>query len=701
MLRFRSASSPNETEGLTFGSFPAKLIRNMNLLFGVHNHQPAGNFESVFEKANQECYRPFVNTLYNYPGIKSTFHFSGSLIDWLLKNDPALLEKVKEMVKRGQVEILSGGYYEPILPIIPERDRIGQIDMLSNFIKDYFEYEPEGIWIGERVWEPQLIKTLARTGVKYTLLDDFHFRNAGIKEQDLRGYYITGKEGESVAVFPINKELRYAIPFSSSPSQVLAYLKSLSGKGEKQALTIVDDGEKFGLWPHTHKWVYHKRWLERFFRLLIKNKGWLKTQTIGEYLHSHNPLGLCEIPAAGYEEMMQWSGGAFSNFFVKYPEANNLHKRMLYVSEKVNRDENQEAKRHLYMGQCNCPYWHGVFGGIYLRHLRHKTYENLIYAQSLAEKKGKSHWIETEVLDFDGDGADELILKNPLLDIFVAPRLGGAIFELDYKPGRVNLMNAMTRRPEAYHKKIKHEPEKLLSLKKKATEIESIHNLLSSKEKGLENYLIYDSYRRLSLLDHFLAQELTLKDFKEGRYEELGDFINGQYSSEKKVQEQGVSVILQREGKVNCNGAKIPLRIVKELSLTDRDAQVCLKYKLENLSPQPLNVVFAVEFNISPESQSEANNLCCIGEGQDRVYSLKEDAQAGDVRTAHLQDAANGIECAFCFDRKTELWAYPLETASASEQGFERNYQQSVILPYWPLRLEETWQVKIAVAVSG
>ena len=111
----------------------------MYLLFGVHNHQPVGNFADVFKKANQDCYRPFISTLYKYPEIKSALHFSGSLIDWLLENDPELLQKVKEMVKRKQVEILTGGYYEPILPIIPERDSLGQIEMLSNFIKDYFD----------------------------------------------------------------------------------------------------------------------------------------------------------------------------------------------------------------------------------------------------------------------------------------------------------------------------------------------------------------------------------------------------------------------------------------------------------------------------------------------------------------------------------------------------------------------------------
>ncbi|MBU4140872.1 MAG: DUF1926 domain-containing protein [Candidatus Omnitrophica bacterium] len=676
----------------------------MNLLFGVHNHQPVGNFEDVFKKANQECYRPFVNILYDYPRIKATFHFSGSLIDWLLKNDPGLLEKVKEMLKRGQVEILTGGYYEPVLPVIPERDRIGQIDMLSSFIRDYFEYEPKGIWIGERVWEPHLVKTLARCGIKYTLLDEAHFRSGGMAGEKMTGYYITEEEGATLAVFPISERLRYTVPFSL-PSEPIAYLKKLADEKGDSSCTIVDDGEKFGLWPGTHKWVYQERWLEKFFQLLIKNQDWLKTQTIYEHMQTHKPQGLFYLPCASYEKMDAWSGGFFRNFFSKYPEANNLHKRMLYVSDMLGtppamteKEENKEARKHLYMGQCNCPYWHGVFGGIYLGHLRHVAYKNLITAQALMEKKRKPPWIETEAFDFDKDGRDELIARNPLLSVFIAPEQGGAILELDYMPGGVNLTDGMSRRPEAYHEKIKSGLKKSFSLRRK--KIISIHDLLKSKEKGLKNFLIYDSYRRLSLLDHFFYQILTLEDFKNCRYEELGDFINAPYSVEQEKGGQALSIILRREGKINYHGEEIPLVLSKELSLNARDAQVLIKYNLENLSGRPIGIVFGVEFNISLESQAPVNNLRCAGEGGQRTYSLKEDVKGRAIERLSLQDATCGIETAFYFDKRPSLWAHPLETVSASESGFERNYQQTVILPCWPLRLERAWQTNIRIVVS-
>ena len=125
------------------------------------------------------------------------------------------------------------------------------------------------------------------------------------------------------------------------------------------------------------------------------------------------------------------------------------------------------------MGQCNCPYWHGVFGGIYLGHLRHNAYKNLITAQSLLEEKEDPALIETEVFDFDKNGADELIIKNSLLHVFVAPKLGGGIFELDYVPKCVNLLDVMTRRPETYHRKIKAGQK--WKFKQREKKISSIH----------------------------------------------------------------------------------------------------------------------------------------------------------------------------------------------------------------------------------
>ena len=140
----------------------------------IHFHQPVGNFDEVIERACDKCYMPFLETLNKYPDIKMTFHFTGCLLEWAEHNRPELLSLVKDMVSRGQIEMMSGGFYEPILASIPERDRLSQIKLLNEYVKDKFSYEPKGAWVAERIWEPGLPSVYSDAGIKYVILDDKH-----------------------------------------------------------------------------------------------------------------------------------------------------------------------------------------------------------------------------------------------------------------------------------------------------------------------------------------------------------------------------------------------------------------------------------------------------------------------------------------------------------------------------------------------
>jgi alpha-amylase len=110
-------------------------IRKIYLIIGVHNHQPVGNFPFVFEEVYQKAYFPFLTIPERYPRIKITLHYSKVLIKWIEENHFPFLGKVKKLIEAGQVELMSGGFYEPALSIIPDRDKLGQIKMLTEYIE--------------------------------------------------------------------------------------------------------------------------------------------------------------------------------------------------------------------------------------------------------------------------------------------------------------------------------------------------------------------------------------------------------------------------------------------------------------------------------------------------------------------------------------------------------------------------------------
>jgi len=636
----------------------------MDFLFAIHNHQPVGNlqFPSILKAAFADCYRPLLEGLAAHPGFRFALHFSGPLWEYMEKNERTCWDLVGELARRGQVELLSGGFYEPILSLIPEDDRVGQIRMMNDYIAENFGQRPRGLWLTERVWEPDLPKPLAAAGIEYTLLDEEHFHYAGVR--DLATTYVTETEGRSLRVFPIDKTLRYYIPFHSL-EDVEAYLGKIRAGGGTAILG--DDGEKFGVWPGTRKWVYEDGWLERFLTF-VEDRG-IRMMSFAEYLDTHPPAGRVYLPPASYEEMMEWvlepdeqaafqklkastapearrflRGGFFRDFCRKYPEANHLHKRMVFVSRRVRAaGAPAESLRDLYKGQCNDPYWHGVFGGLYLPHLREAAFHHLLEAEkSTPDPAG---W---DVLDYDCDGRDELFYRDPAFGLLAKPSAGGALVEIDYRPWSRNLSDVLGRRREAYHRAAAESPPAGEGSGK------SIHELGKTLPAEAAEVMRYDWHPRFSLLDHFFRPGTTPEGFARLDYGEQGDFVNGAFAFEA----AGRALRLERRGSVWIGDEQVPVEVRKTVVSLNGALRVTIE--IENLSPKALALTYGSEWNLL----AFPHELELLGPAGASLYGgalLFEPAEAGAV------------------------WSFPLRTLSQSEEGFDIIHQGYCLCPVWPL----------------
>ncbi|MCJ7497703.1 MAG: DUF1926 domain-containing protein [candidate division Zixibacteria bacterium] len=709
-------------------------MKKIKFAFGIHNHQPIGNFEHVFEEAFERCYSPFLELLEKYPFFKLSLHYCGILFDWLFENHPELVEKLKVLARKGQVEFLTGGYYEPIFPVIPDEDKIGQIEKLSSFIKQNFDFAPSGMWVAERVWEPHLPKFFAQAGVKFGLLDDSHFKYSGLEDEKLLGYYLTEEGGYPLALFPISKKLRYYIPFRE-PEEIIDYLRALSTEEGGNLIVYADDGEKFGIWPKTFEHCYKDRWLERFFEKLKENLDWIEMVHFSQALKEIPPLGRIYLPAASYYEMMHWAllpeafqefenfenalkekdlfekygifvrGGFWRNFLAKYPESNQMHKRMLYLSRKIkkledNKEINKEnllsIKEECWKSQCNDPYWHGVFGGLYLSNLRKPIYEHLIRADKLIDELGHKdkNWIEYEVIDFDKDGKEEIIIESPIFNFYFAPQLGGVLYEMDFKPKDFNLLDILSRREEGYHRKLSE----IKSQELKTTEkFASIHDLVQVKEKGLEKLLTYDWYRRGSFIDHFLGKNANLDDFARCQYPEQGDFINQPYEHKINKKEDYLELVLSRSGFVWVDNQKANIKLIKKISFKGDKKELEIIYNLKNNHPEIVDLWFGIEFNFGMLSCEDERKSYFVKDKEPKDKKLNLKSEDENIESFGIKDKALGLLIDFKVDRPSSLWQFPLYTVSLSESGFEKTYQSTILFPNWKIRLnpEEVWQVKI------
>ncbi len=723
------------------------MAQNNGIHFGlvIHNHQPVGNFPWVFEQVYEESYLPMIEALERHPGVRLSLHYTGSLLDWMQEAHPDFLRRIGSLVKRNQVEMVSGGYYEPIFPSIPDSDRLAQVHRLSTWLAARFDTNATGMWIAERVWEPDMPRLLHRAGITWTILDDVHFKNVGLDDSDLYGYYVTEDQGSTVKVFATSKVMRYTIPWRPA-AETISALRQIATSDAKRIVVMGDDGEKFGSWPGTRDYSWGKDgvggWVEEFFTLLEENRAWLHTMPPGEYARAYPALGRIYIPTSSYIEMTEWAlpprksyffgkllheleeahrvdllqfmrGGFWRNFLVRYSEVNNQHKKMLRVHDAVYlAGASEEAGvLDLWKGQANDTYWHGLFGGIYMGHVRSAIYHHLIKAQNAADVAmlGTEHWQRYEFTDFDCDSQDELLLEGDLQNLYIDPQRGGTLFEWDMRRSTHNLLCVMTRREEGYHQVLRdfeRERRRAVAHQQAAgsqstgDEVASPHTTVMVKESDLDRYLVVDHYRRHSLIDHFFDAGTTLAGFSQAKYEEYGTFVEQPYLAEVQQREDGLAVVLTRDGVVLRGGAlsPVPVQVKKSLFLPLGQETLLVRYTIENKGQTRLQTRFGCEWNINLLGGGANDQAYYAIDGQTLDNShFDSTGEVQDVTSFHIGNSWIGQDLGFSLSRPTTLWRFSIETVTGSEAGFERNHQGSSLTLLWPLVLEagQSWQVEI------
>ncbi len=730
------------------------MISPVRLIFGVHSHQPLGNLDEVVQRALDHAYAPFLETLARHPSVKAVLHYSGCLCEWLDTHAPEHLDRIARMARAGQVELLTGAFYEPILALIPERDRVGQIRLQTRYIKERLGATARGMWLPERVWEPTLPGSLREAGVEYALLDDYHFL-AAMDGDPVGGYYTTEDQGDTVRLFPISERLRYLIPFVE-PEETITYLKELGAsrrEGDPELVAvIVDDGEKFGLWPRTHAWVHGETgetggtrrtgWLERFFRVLEKNASWLRTTTFDEVIGGIPPRGRVYLPPGAYFEMGEWAlpvgrsrayacavdeshkrgdwgrlkpflrGGYFRNFQAKYPEsllmvrrAQDLSRLMRGAPDRAAADREgrpSEARRELWRAMCNCGFWHGIFGGLYLPHIRRAVGEHLCRARRLyAAESGATEIAANTVRavrlgDMDGDGHPEVEIHTPQLGLLVEPARGGSLTVFDIKSRDFPLGLTLTRRIEAYHEDV------LLSHggggPGDSPDHGSIHEIAASATDEMRALVVADDRMRASAVDRFFERGTRVTDLVGDKPAERGDFFNGAYAAIKlspPAPGAPAEVRMRRRGRVA--GRQLDLAKTIRAGLPGADLEIL--YEIDAIPGGACDgFLFAVEFNLAL-IESLGRIRVVEGNGEGRDLSLSVEAEASGARRLRVEEEYRGFHLIIQIDPEATVWHYPVRTVSRSEAGYEANYQGSALLFVWgeggPVPKEASLRVEV------
>jgi len=669
---------------------------SVRLLWAVHCHQPVGNFDFVFEHAFENAYKPFVEVLERFPEIGVDFHFSGILLDWLDKNRPEYLDRVGALVSGGQCGLLAGAYYEPILPPIGRHDQVGQISALRKRLLARFGVEPRGMWLAERVWEPGLPEALAQAGIEYTLLDGTHFKQVGFSEDDLFGRWLTESEGKVVSVFPIHDGVRDLIPFSAVDHAIGA-LRDLSVAGGRDVV-FGDDGEKFGDWPGTHVLCYGERWLERFFEQVCRDPS-ISIRPVSEAYATSKARGMAYLPAASYFEMMEWAerparqtalrharqelkaggcwegispfvrGVAWRNFLVRYPESNRMHKMASRLSRTIHQELEaspgdprgsvlREAREHVWQAQCNCGYWHGVFGGLYLPHLRRAIHGHLARAESLL--RGGAVDVARE--DWDLDGTEEVLLASGGQFLSIHPAQGGSIPVWYLDRAGLNLADSITRGIEPYHARIRGEEGRPDGAK--------LADQFSGSDPELASALVYDTVPRTSGLVWWFPEGTDSSEWFRDR--PARRWVGGTWEvlSVRRGQVPSCELRAERDGMVFRRGLKI-----------SPDGEVELIVLLENPGPEDRTGTLGVEWMV---------NLLA-GDAPDRWLETVDGirhrlgTRGGSTGPVGIVDGWLGLGLRLDAGADSALAWEGVHSVNQSVSGYEKVYQGTSFLQTGPV----------------
>lgn len=636
------------------------MNRPVRFVFGLHLHQPVGNFDHVFAQHLDDVYAPLLDALEEADFFPVVLHVSGPLLEWLQRHTPAYVARLAAHVRAGRIEAIASGYDEPVLAMLPRADRLHQIRTMREAIRTVLGGEATAAWLTERVWEPDLTSDLAEAGITSVLVDDRHFLVTGFEPEHMHRPWITEHDGRTIRLLPILERLRYLIPFRP-PEETVAYLRTLRDQGHELAI-LADDGEKFGGWPGTRQWVYEERWLARFLATmkLAIDEGVVQLSTLKDAVEEIEASGPAYLHTASYREMEGWSlppqaatrlrklehdlgaraqgaesalvrGSHWKNFLAKYPESNRMHKQMLRVSQLC-RDlgDPVEARAAVGRAQCNDAYWHGVFGGLYLPFLRAAIWRNLAEAEGRLRAGDRFH---VESSDVDADGQTEFVITSGDLMAVVAPARGGALETFVRFADGLNYADVLTRRFEAYHGDALDASQTTTDHTASATATDggmpSIHDLEAANR--LDAAPPVDLEPRAMFVERIVPVLVDLERWKSGSYPMLATWANAACHAMWRVRDGEAAIAIASE---RPHLEKL-LRFTPDGSIEAEFAWTGTAY--------PDDCVFTTEISLS-----------------------------APMRVEILAGTA-------------EIWRYPVETIAKSERGLDRTVQGEAIVVRAPV----------------
>jgi hypothetical protein len=419
-------------------------MQTTKIILGTYNTMPEGCSDKLFESTYQRSWRPFLSSLYKFQNVSAVLYYSGTVFQWIEEHHPEFILLLEEMAGRKQLEILGGGFFSPLFPLLQPSDKIGQIELLTTYLRKTFGRRPTGGWLYEYAWDPSLPFVFRNAGFGYSFLPQRTLAEAGLIPSGGFSPLITEDQRRALYLFPCFEPENADAPLPPFEN-IVEELRA--GNPDEELFSLILDGQALPAMWEASGLESPDLLFEKSFAWFQKNCLYIETTTARDLAKNLRSAPQCYISSCVSAHMGQSAGQAFraaqggngvactvKEALIADGPAKRLYDKMCHVHNltsllRGDKARKKSAQEDLWKAQSGELYWKGGFGGLRRPEVRMGTYRSLIEAEKTTRMHGSfSPGILLD--DIDCDGVREVLYQAADLNCYIHEK-GGSVFEID------------------------------------------------------------------------------------------------------------------------------------------------------------------------------------------------------------------------------------------------------------------------------
>jgi hypothetical protein len=581
---------------------------------------------------------------------KITLHLTGRFIEIAKKHCPKEVASLKEWIISEDMEILGGGFYDPVFPLIPESSSKAQIFKLESSILSAWNVRPRGFWLPSFVFETSMISLLNSNSYEYVVLKDYQLEGSLIRQTRKKGYWTLEDRTDVIRVISSSHEVSENFRLQ----KVKQFFKSVLEDSPDQEVTVLDIP-----FFRSFRGEYEKEkfdFLEELIRNSNKYNVEFQFKTLANIIDKQPSRGAINLPSTvGKNLGLPDNLSSVRDLLIIQPECNFLHKKMLYVAKKADAITDPKIRDQvisLILPAQRVFYYRNQdqLGGIRYLQDRAQCFEYLLQAETLIRESSNAQGLKIEITDFLANGSKQLLCSNDQVGFLLEHRTGGRIRSLEYRPLDLNLINGF------------HQSEPIGQMGR-----------------------IYSVDPVSGLRDRILGfNENDLKSLKEILKSDTG-LLNGPFEYQIKKQKDRGQIVLSGEQSGFVGGQATSLHVDKVLSLKDNKNELLVGFQITNATFNLFEGFFGTELNLSFKNFDKKNQYILINDQKSTAFSRP--SLYSNVESFEYRSALTGMLCRWEFIKQASLCIIPV-LSKALESNDQNGFQCLKLFAFWPAMLK-------------